>query len=55
MLSGDRDPMVPAGSSDGLAAMLAACGADAIHRRMPGGHGLSHEDLRQVRDWFGTA
>ncbi len=54
LLSGISDPIVPASHSDGLATVLAICGADVTHRSMPGGHGLSHEDLKQVRRWLET-
>ncbi len=52
MLSGTNDPIVPADNSDGLAATLMCCGAQVRHRRMPGGHGLSHYDLKQLRHWL---
>ncbi len=54
LVSGMQDPIVPAHNSDRLATRLAANGAAITHHRVPGGHGLSHEDLKLVRNWLET-
>lgn len=45
MLSGDRDPIVPAENAERLAQTLAGAGARVNHRVLPAGHGLSSPDL----------
>jgi phospholipase/carboxylesterase len=53
ILSGDRDPIVPAGNAERLAALLRDAGADVEHRTLPAGHGLSQADLRLSAEWLG--
>ena len=52
MLSGIADPIVPAGNSAKLAALLAERGADVTHRTLPAGHQLSQADITIARDWL---
>ncbi len=53
ILSGEADPIVPAGNAARLAAMLAAAGAEVRHETVPAGHGLSQADLAITKDWLG--
>lgn len=52
ILSGDRDPLMPPGNPARLAARLAADGAEVDHRILPGGHGLSPDDLSAMQPWL---
>ncbi|WP_207481997.1 alpha/beta hydrolase [Arenibaculum pallidiluteum] len=52
ILSGDADPIMPAGNPARLAAMLAKAGAAVQHRTLPAGHGLGQADLTITRDWL---
>jgi phospholipase/carboxylesterase len=53
ILSGDRDPIVPAENAARLAALLRDAGANVEHRTLPAGHGLSQADLRLAAEWMG--
>jgi phospholipase/carboxylesterase len=46
IISGARDPIVPAASAARLADLLRGAGAAVDHRVLPVGHGLSNMDLR---------
>lgn len=52
IVSGDRDPIIPAANAAGLAAQLSAAGATVSHRTLPLGHGLSQMDMALVREWL---
>ncbi len=52
MLSGAADPIVPPGSAEKLARLLAAGGAQVDHRALPAGHGLVQADMSLARDWL---
>jgi phospholipase/carboxylesterase len=52
MLSGARDPIVPADNAARLAAQLRDAGATIDHRRLPVGHGLSQADLTLASAWM---
>jgi phospholipase/carboxylesterase len=52
MLSGASDPIVPPENRDHLAALLKTAGASVTHEVVPGGHGLSPEDLTAASRWF---
>ena len=54
LLSGQADPIVPAGNSARLAALLSQAGASVTHRVLPAGHQLSQADLTLARDWIGS-
>ncbi|MGY3586281.1 phospholipase/carboxylesterase [Bradyrhizobium sp. USDA 4341] len=52
ILSGQEDPIVPAGNAARLSAMLADAGAKVILRTLPAGHQLSQADVDLARDWI---
>jgi predicted esterase len=53
---GEGDPMVPAEQPVELARLLTGCGAEVTTSTAPGaGHGLSQQDLEELRRWFGGA
>ncbi|MCK1361042.1 alpha/beta hydrolase [Bradyrhizobium sp. 199] len=54
LLSGQADPIVPAGNSARLAALLSQAGAKVSHRVLPAGHQLSQADVTLARDWIGN-
>ncbi|MBR0985478.1 alpha/beta hydrolase [Bradyrhizobium liaoningense] len=54
LLSGQADPIVPAGNSAKLAALLSQTGARVTHRVLPAGHQLSQADVTLARDWIGS-
>lgn len=54
LLSGQGDPIVPAGNSAHLAALLSQAGASVTHRVLPAGHPLSQADVTLARDWIGN-
>jgi len=54
LLSGQGDPIVPAGNSARLAALLSQAGASVTHRVLPAGHQLSQADVTLARDWIGN-
>jgi phospholipase/carboxylesterase len=51
ILSGARDPIIPAESAARLAATLAQVGATVEHRSLPVGHELSRADVALARSW----
>ena len=54
LLSGTADPIVPPGSAERLAALLAAGGTTVEHRRLAAGHNLTREDVTIATAWLGT-
>lgn len=54
LLSGQGDPIVPAGNSARLAALLLQAGANVSHRILPAGHQLSQADVTLAREWIGN-
>lgn len=52
VLSGQRDPIVPAENGARLAAMLTNAGADVERRVVPVGHELSQADVTLARQWM---
>ena len=52
ILSGQADPIVPAGNAARLSAMLADAGAKVILRTLPAGHQLTQADVSLARDWI---
>lgn len=54
LLSGARDPIVPASNAARLAALLIEAGADLHHETLPSGHGLTQEDVERTAAWLRT-
>jgi len=54
LLSGQGDPIVPAGNSAKLATLLSQAGARVEHKVLPAGHQLSQADVTIARDWIGN-
>jgi phospholipase/carboxylesterase len=52
ILSGARDPIIPAANAARLASALEAAGAVVDHRTLPVGHELSHLDVKIARGWL---
>jgi phospholipase/carboxylesterase len=52
LLSGDRDPIVPAENAARLAAQLGRAGGEVEHRVLPTGHGLTQVDVDFAADWI---
>ena len=52
IVSGQRDPIIPASNSAKLAALLTEAGADVQHDVLPVGHELSQSDLRIGQEWI---
>jgi phospholipase/carboxylesterase len=52
ILSGQADPIVPAGNAARLSALLSDGGANVVHKTLPAGHQLSEADVRLARDWI---
>jgi len=52
VLAGTSDPIVPAEHSQRLSAMLRGQGAEVDLREVPGGHGLTREDVDLARAWM---
>lgn len=52
VLSGRRDPIVPAGDGERLASALSAIGASATHRFVDAGHELTEQDVREAKAWL---
>jgi predicted esterase len=50
--SGAGDPIVPAGSADGLVELLRRAGAEVEVHSSPAGHELIRPDLEVVAGWF---
>jgi phospholipase/carboxylesterase len=55
MLSGAKDPIVPAESAAGLAAILEGAGASVDHRTLPAGHDLTQADVSITKTWLANA
>jgi phospholipase/carboxylesterase len=51
ILSGARDPIIPADNAARLAAMLEQAGATVEHCTLPVGHELSQADVNLARSW----
>ncbi len=54
MLSGARDPLVPAHNAERLAVLLQQAGAQVEHRIVQAGHDLSQADVTLARAWLET-
>jgi phospholipase/carboxylesterase len=52
LLSGSNDTMIPAPSSQRLAAVLQAAGADLFYKALPTGHNLTQNDLNLAAQWL---
>jgi phospholipase/carboxylesterase len=52
ILSGARDPIIPAGNASHLAQILRHAGAIVEHRTLPVGHELSQTDVTFARSWL---
>ena len=52
LLSGSNDTMIPAPSSQRLAAVLQAAGADLVYKVLPTGHNLTQNDLTIAAHWL---
>ena len=52
ILSGARDPIIPAANASRLALMLKDAGAVVDHRTLHVGHELSHLDVKIARAWL---
>jgi phospholipase/carboxylesterase len=54
IVSGKRDPIIPASNSAQLAALLTTAGANVQHPILPAGHQLSQADLTIGQEWMGA-
>jgi phospholipase/carboxylesterase len=52
LLSGSNDTMIPAPSSQRLAAVLQAASADLVYKALPTGHNLTQNDLNLAAQWL---
>jgi phospholipase/carboxylesterase len=52
LLSGSNDALIPAPSSQRLAATLQAAGADLAYKTLPTGHNLTRDDLTIAAHWL---
>ena len=52
LLSGSNDALIPAPSSQRLAAVLKAAGADLAYKTLPTGHNLTQNDLTIAAHWL---
>lgn len=52
IVSGQRDPIIPASNSGKLAKLLTEAGANVQHPVLPVGHELSQADLRMAQEWM---
>lgn len=52
LVSGDRDPIVPAENAARLAELLEAAGGPVERRVIPAGHGLTQADVDLAAGWF---
>ncbi|MFC3692400.1 alpha/beta hydrolase [Chenggangzhangella methanolivorans] len=52
LVSGDRDPIVPATNASQLAKVLGEAGGQVEHRILPTGHGLTKVDVELAADWY---
>ncbi len=50
--SGERDPMVPRESAEGLAAIFVEGGADVEHIWTSGGHNLARSEIEHAAEWL---
>ncbi len=55
IVSGQRDPIIPASNSAKLARLLTEAGANVQHPVLPVGHELSQADLRIGQEWIKSA
>ncbi len=55
LANGTRDPLVPAGHPERLAALLRAGGAEVTRHLTPADHSLTGEDLAAAASWLGAA
>lgn len=49
--AGRKDPLIPASETERLESVLQQCKADVTTYWHNGGHALSHEDVREARNW----
>jgi phospholipase/carboxylesterase len=54
LVSGSRDPIVPLGNAEKLAAMFRNAGAAIQHETLPTGHNLTQNDLIIATKWLNT-
>jgi phospholipase/carboxylesterase len=54
IVSGQRDPIIPAANAAKLATLLTEAGANVRHSVLAAGHQLSRSDLTIARDWMRT-
>jgi phospholipase/carboxylesterase len=52
IVAGRADPIVPPAQSEALAALLRRSGADVAIEWLPGGHGLTRDDLELGQRWL---
>ncbi|MFD1703321.1 alpha/beta hydrolase [Methylopila henanensis] len=52
LVSGERDPIVPAANAARLAAMLEEAGGPVEHRVLPTSHGVTNLDVQFATDWY---
>lgn len=52
MASGEADRMIPEGSAERMASLLEEAGADVTHRWAEAGHGLTRDEVADVRGWL---
>jgi phospholipase/carboxylesterase len=52
ILSGSKDPIVPAENAKRLAVMFTQAGAELEHQTLPTGHGLTMDDISRVKAWL---
>jgi predicted esterase len=50
--AGRADPIVPTSETERLATLLQQCGATVTMRWHNGGHALSHEEVREAKEWL---
>lgn len=52
--AGRMDPIVPMAQTEQLIQLLKQAGANVRVHWLNGGHGISHEDVREARSWLAT-
>jgi phospholipase/carboxylesterase len=52
ILSGARDPIVPAENAARLATIFTKAGAELRHETLPTGHGLTQDDISRITVWL---
>lgn len=52
MVSGSRDPIIPAANADHLARLFDSAGAALDYTVLPTGHGLTQDDVAFAQDWL---